>query len=497
MEIINGNKGHTACEVTKGGPCGYVIFGASGDLAARKLIPSLFSAFAAKRIPENFFVAGFGRSENNHEKFRNYAEAVLLNAYPGADRAKTGKFLKRLFYVTGTYDDIKAYEKLKDCFDSASVTFNTLGNGIFHLAVPPSAYSVICRGLSISGLVPRSAADSPYRRIIIEKPFGRDIQSARALQEEIEKYYDEKVIYRIDHYMGKEAIQNMLVFRFGNSIFGPLWNKSMIDSVQITVAETETVGHRGEFFDKTGLLRDMLQSHMLLLSAVMGIEPPRADADFRLRTCEFIRNTGKIPSGKSIIRGRYEGYENEQGVSPDSCTETMFALKLTPERGPLAGVPFYLRAGKALSAKETKVTVVFRENDSCVMCGDELARQPNILTFGIHPKQEITLTFMAKSPGSKMCTMPVPMHFSYAQNFGGEPLEDYANLILSCMEGDQTFFWKYDSVIAAWQAIEPVIKEWEACPLNEKTASLIRYARGSGWPEEITAITASDGRKWE
>ncbi len=490
-------KSISGCDVSRGGPCGYVIFGASGDLAARKLIPSLFSLYESGRVPENFFVVGFGRTNNDNEKFRNYAEASILSRYNSVKKIKLENFLKRLFYVTGSYENPDSYIKLKECFDSAGKVFNTEGNGIFHLAVPPSAYSEICRGLSESNLAGKTVKTGFFRRVIIEKPYGNDLKSAAELQLQMEKFFEERDIYRIDHYMGKEAIQNILSFRFANSIFGPIWNKDMIDSVQITVSETDTVGHRAAFFDKTGLIRDMLQSHILLLSALIGMEAPVKGDDIRQGIKRFIESIGKIHFDENVIFGSYKGYEKEKGVNGNSCTETMFALKFLPKEGVLKGVPFYIRAGKAMDKKETKVTVVFRDNESCLMCGSEIKRQKNILSFGIHPKQEIALTFMAKSPGSKMCTMPVSMSFSYAENFGGEPVEDYANLILSCMEGDQTFFWHYKSIVAAWKAVDDLIRKWEACPADDRRKNMIKYEKGSSWPVQVDGLTAADGKKWE
>ena len=517
MDILIEKTGAVKCEIVKAGPCGIVIFGASGDLAQRKLIPALYNIFKNHNVPENFFVLGFARSKISEKQFRKKI----------ADAAGTGKsngFIERCSYISGDYSDDNDYKKLKKKIAFLAEKYKTCGNIIFNLAVPPKLYPFIAEKLSINKLMENmtevqgssTAADTapchginkPFTRIMIEKPFGRDYDTAAALNRKLVKFFDEKQIYRIDHYLGKETVQNILVFRFANAMFEPLWNSRYIDNIQIIVTEELGVGTRAGYFDSTGIIRDMLQNHMMQLLALIAMEQPEkieaeAIRDKKNLVFNSIRPFDMTKIDEQVIRAQYKSgetgiaYRKEKGVLTDSCTETFFAAKMFMDNKRWQGMPFYLKAGKKLDKKETKIVVNFKDTDNCILCGhDTNLRSGNVLVFSIHPDQGIDLGFLAKLPGTKMCPGSLNMKFRYKEHFGFEAADDYETIVLDCMQGDQTLFWRRDGVESVWKLLTPVLKNWESCSVKEKKSKLYQYAAGSRGPEQADQFIEKDQRKW-
>ncbi|MFP4466566.1 MAG: glucose-6-phosphate dehydrogenase [Candidatus Goldiibacteriota bacterium] len=505
-------KAHSSCEIKRSGPCGYVIFGASGDLSVRKLLPAVFSLFEKKRVPGNFFVAGYSRTKMDDKAFRGIAEDAVYKAYPGASAEAVKDFVSRCYYVRGEYDSGEDYSKLKKTINELEKKYSTKGNMIFHIATPPFVYENILKGLSAAGLAEKeNTGDSFFKRIIIEKPFGRDSSSAKHLDDVIEERFTEKQIYRIDHYLGKETVQNIITFRFANTIFEPIWTNECVDNIQITVFEQESVGHRTGYFEKSGLLRDMFQNHILQLAALVGMERPDDLSPDSIRDgkVKFMSSIKPIARGdKDIIRAQYgrgtggpagtKAYREEEGADPKSCTETFFALKFFVENKRWKGVPFYVRAGKAMDEKTTRITIVFKKALPCPVCaGDgEETSEPNALIFSIHPQQGVFIDFAAKIPGSKNCMAPVEMKFNYKDIFGSQMNEDYATLILDCMTGDQTLYWRRDGMEISWNLVTPVLEKWESCTYDKKAGMMSIYPAGSSGPPEADEFIKKDGRNW-
>lgn len=510
---VNPTDNAQTCEIVTGGPCGYVIFGASGDLTRRKLLPAVFSLFRAKKIPDNFFLVGYARTAMDDHTVRKLLRESIRHAHGDISQSEIDTFARRCFYVTGGYDQKDGYLRLKSKIEQLEKKFATGGNLVIHIATPPILYATIVSLLGKNKLVQRGQHAPPFQRVIVEKPFGRDLASSVQLNKKLLVHLCERQIYRIDHYLGKETVQNILMFRFANQLFEPAWNRRYVDHVQITVAEEIGIGHRAGYFEPAGLLRDMFQNHMLQLAALVGMEPPvdlSADSirDERIKFMKSIHPFELDKLHRQLIRGQYgrgrdsrilkKAYREEQGVSHTSCTETYFAMKLKVNNSRWQGVPFYLQAGKRLEKKLTRITVVFKKVPHCMFNTDrtDLSPAPNVLIFEIQPRQEISLALQAKVPGLKMCLASLSMELDYRETFGARMDEDYSTLILDCMLGDQTLFWRKDAVETSWKLLNPVLEDWDRKNQKAKNDMLHFYPAGGWGPEAGHHFIERDGRSW-
>jgi glucose-6-phosphate 1-dehydrogenase len=489
------------------GPCTMVIFGAGGDLTKRKLIPALYNLAKDRLLSPRFALIGFSYDSLTTEAFREQLSKDIKEFEPEPVDAKLWDwFLERIYYVQGDFQDSAAYEKLRAQIAVAEKTHSTQGNRFFYLAVSPKFFAPVAKQLGQAGLT--QEIDGKWSRVIVEKPFGRDLHSARELNRELKQILNEQQIYRIDHYLGKETVQNLMVFRFANSIAEPLWNRQFIDSVQITAAETVGVEQRGGFYETAGALRDMVPNHLFQLLSLTAMEPPISfDADAVRDKQAEILHAIQVPKPEEVatsaVRGQYgEGmagaerlpaYRTEPRVSATSNTETYAALRLEIDNWRWAGVPFYLRTGKRLPRRATEIAIQFRRSPFVLFRKTKIADlQTNRLVIHIQPDEGISLRFGAKVPGPVMRLGLVNMEFDYARDFGSSHSTGYERLLYDCMIGDATLFQRADMVEAGWRVIQPVLEAWFAVPAER----FPNYAAGSWGPSEADDLLKRDGRAW-
>ena len=490
-----------------GDPCVMVIFGATGDLTKRKLIPALYNLDAGGLLSKQFAVVGLGRTKWTTDEFRRQmTEAIHEFATQSVDEALWQDFVGRLYYVQGDSQDAGTYQRLRAQLEEVDQQHSTRGNYFYYLAVMPELFSVVVEHLGEQGLVREEP--SHWRRVIIEKPFGHDLDSAKALNRDLSHVLSEAQIYRIDHYLGKETVQNILVFRFANGIFEPVWNRRYVDHVQITVAETIGVETRGAYYDQAGALRDMVPNHIMQLISLTAMEPPnsfaaRAVRDEQAKVLQAVHRLNPEEVLSQAVRGQYAagseggehvpGYRQEKNVAPDSRTETFAALKLSIDNWRWNDVPFYLRTGKRLPARVTEIAIQFKRAPSILFRDTPVERlSANRLVLHIQPDEGISLRFGAKIPGTVMRLGSVYMDFQYADYFGSTPSTGYERLLHDCMIGDATLFQRADMVEAGWEIVEPVLDIWHAVPPR----SFPNYAAGTWGPPEAMQLIERDGRRW-
>ena len=490
-----------------GDPCVMVIFGAAGDLTRRKLIPALYNLANEQLLSREFAVIGLARGPMSTEDFRNKVSQDIKQYATGpVDSDLWEWFVRRMYYIQGDFGDGQAYMRLRETLERVDKDHSTHGNYFFYLATAPDYFGPVIENLGKTGLLAEDNAH--WRRVIVEKPFGRDLDSARALNKQIQKVLDEKQIYRIDHYLGKETVQNILAFRFANGIFEPIWNRRYIDHVQISVAETVGVESRGGYYDQAGALRDMVPNHIMQLISLTAMEPPisfQADA-VRDEQAKILHAIQPLTSEEVLlrsVRGQYrEGivggqriptYRSEQDVPSDSRTETFVAMKLQIDNWRWADVPFYLRTGKAMPVRNTHIVIQFRRAPFVLFRDTPVENlTPNQLVLHIQPEEGISLRFAAKTPGAVMRLGTVDMNFEYADYFGVTPSTGYERLLHDCMIGDATLFQRADMVEAGWCVVNPVLDVWKALPPR----NFPNYAAGTWGPKESDDLIERDGRRW-
>ncbi|MGA2984162.1 MAG: glucose-6-phosphate dehydrogenase [Terriglobia bacterium] len=491
-------------------PCAMVIFGASGDLTERKLIPALFYLSRERMLPPGFSVVGCARTPHTDDQFRQEMSGAVkkfLHLTPESDAFVEG-FAKGLYYVVNNFSEPQAYQQLKNVLDRLDQERGTAGNRLFYAATPPSFFPVIVEQLGAAGLAKPKDPGKTWTRIILEKPFGRSLDSARDLNQIVTSVFEEDQVYRIDHYLGKETVQNLLVFRFANGIFEPFWNRRYIDHVQISVAEELGVENRGAYYEESGLLRDMIQNHVLQLLSLVAMEPPStfeatAVRDEKAKVMRALRPIRFERVPEFVVRGQYaEGfvggkkapaYRTEPKVSPASDTETYAAFKFFIDNWRWADVPFYLRSGKRLPKRVSEISIQFRRVPHLLFRGAGAEGiEPNILSIRIQPNEGISLKFCAKLPGTTMQIRAVEMEFLYGESFGAAPPTAYETLLLDCMLGDGTLFNRADAVDLSWELVDPILERWKQDGPN----GLALYAAGSWGPPEADDFIERDGRQW-
>jgi glucose-6-phosphate 1-dehydrogenase len=492
----------------KAPPCTVVIFGAAGDLTQRKLVPALYN-LANQRLltASGFATIGFARRELDDAGFREYLGGELRgHVGESFDDGVWSWLCTRTSYVSGNFDDPAAYERLAAQLERAQQEFGTAGNVLFYLATAPEHFGLVARMLKARGLLDQSGGR--WRRVIVEKPFGHDLASARALNRELQSELAESQLYRIDHYLGKETVQNLMVLRFSNAIFEPIWNRRYIDHVQITVAETLGVEKRGGYYDKAGALRDMVPNHIFQLISLVAMEPPisfQADA-VRDEQCKALRAMQPFTPAdvlSRVVRGQYAAgnagnktlpaYRAEHAVAPESTTETFVAMKLGIDNWRWSGVPFYLRVGKALPKRTTEISIHFRKPPMVLFRHTEVeSTKPNVLVVRIQPDEGIALTFGAKVPGAALRLGSVFMDFSYSDHFGSTPATGYERLLFDGMLGDQTLFQRADMVEASWAVVDPILDLWTKVLPHD----FPNYHAGTAGPVDADELLARDGRQW-
>jgi len=481
-------------------PCAVVIFGATGDLTRRKLIPALYNLCAARLLSEHFTALGVARRPLDAARFRADMRAAVdtYSRRPVAEAGHWDEFAAALDYVQGDFDDPATYERLRARLDQLDAERGLGGSRLFYLATSAEDFSVILHRLKAAGLI-HPAAGPAFSRVIVEKPFGRDLESARALNALVGRVLDESQTFRIDHYLGKETVQNILVFRFANSMFEPVWNRNYVDHVEITAAETVGVETRGHFYEHTGVLRDIVQNHLLEVLSLVAMEPPTTGGadDIRtekLKVLHALRQPWADTIEGDVALGQYRGYRQERDVASDSVTPTFAALRVFIDNWRWQGVPFYLRAGKRLEKRVTEVSLFMRAIPLCLFGRADVCEriEPNVLTLRIQPDEGIELRFASKIPGHDLAVGTVAMDMKYLEAFGGSPPEAYERLLLDAMRGDATLFSRRDAVEASWAWITPILEYFAAHPRTD----FPNYAPGSWGPAAADLIPGRDRRAW-
>ncbi len=487
------------------GPTSIVIFGASGDLTKRKLLPALYKLSRGQRLPARFSIFGVARTPYTDEEFRQqFRDSLTEFAGVEKDDDIIRSIAERMFYVAGDFGDPALYQKLKSRLEEADGGLGVL----YYLAVPPSVYPTAIEQLGANGLA--SPPPRGWRRVIIEKPFGVDLHSARELNATVHRHFSEEQVFRIDHYLGKETVQNLMVFRFANGMFEPVWNRRYIDHVQITAAETVGVERRASYYEGAGAVRDMVQNHLMQLMALVAMEPPTAFTaeSVRDRKMDALLSVQPIADPAEgpppVVRAQYghgwvagaevPGYRQEPGVNPASNTETFVAMRFRLDSWRWAGVPFYVRTGKRLPKRTTEIAIQFKRPPLEIFkrVSPMTSVAPNLLIVNVQPDEGISVRFEAKLPGSRMQLAPVMMHFRYGTAFGGGVPEAYETLLLDAMLGDATLFARHDFVEASWALITPVIDAWT----HDTAHPPVAYEAGEWGPSEADALMTRDGRRW-
>jgi glucose-6-phosphate 1-dehydrogenase len=487
-------------------PCTVVIFGASGDLTKRKLVPAIFKLVQERLIPAEFAVIGIARQQSSDEEFRAQMREAVTEY---GEEEKIGdevwqSFARGLFYRQGDFRDSASYENLRATLKQVDDERGTRGNHLFYLATAPSYFGLIAEELGKAKLA--EPQEGAWTRLIVEKPFGHDLESARKLNAELASVFKEEQVYRIDHYLGKETVQNLLVFRFANSIFEPLWNRQYIDHVQITNAEAIGVEGRGAYYEEAGVVRDMIQNHVFQVTSLIAMEAPASLSansvrDEKVKAMLAVRPIPPDRVDEYAVRGQYgagyvlgekvSGYREEPGVNPESSTETFAALKLYFDNWRWAGVPFYIRSGKRLPKRVTEIAIQFKDVPHRLFTETDAPLEPNVLVVRIQPNEGITLRFGAKLPGQATRIRWVNMDFRYGSSFGVEPPEAYERLLLDCMLGDSTLYARRDMTERGWEIVTPLLEAW-AAPAKD----FPNYAAGTPGPQSADELVERDGREW-
>src|SRR5688500_15459235 len=476
--------------------CVLVIFGASGDLTRRKLLPAVYNLIESSHLPDGFAILGVARPAIDEASYRaQMRERVADIEDEPLEADKWKRIEERLHYISGEFNDAALYAALAQALGDLTRRYGIPPNFLFYFAIPPDLFGIVARHLADAGLTVEAEG---WRRVIVEKPFGYDLDSARALNAALASGLQESQIYRIDHYLGKETVQNILAFRFANGIFEPIWNRRYVDHVQMTVAEEVGVESRGAYYDRAGALRDMVQNHMFQLLTLVAMEPRISCSaedvrNEKVKVLHAIQPLTPEDIRRHVVRGQYAGYAGEPKVAADTRTETFVAMRLLVDNWRWADVPFYLRTGKRLARRWTEIAVQFKRapfmlfRDTPVEC-----MNPNVLVIRIQPDEGISLSFDAKVPGPLERLGTVTMDFNYAEYFQAEPSTGYETLLYDAMTGDQTLFHRMDIVEAGWQIVEPVLRAWDA----DRARALPAYAAGSGGPAEADYLLDREDRRW-
>jgi glucose-6-phosphate 1-dehydrogenase len=489
------------------GPCAITIFGVTGDLSKRLLFPALYNLAQQKLLSEQFAVVGYAASEIDEQPLRDtIAEDLRRVIGPEADEATIRWVVSRLRYIASDFESDAGLRRLHEVLAEVDRDCGTGGNYLFYMATSPEYFLSLTKRLAVEGLT--DDGGGAWRRVIIEKPFGHDLESARALNRELLTVVRDDQIYRIDHYLGKETVQNVMVFRFANGVFEPIWNRRYIDHVQITVAETAGVERRGRYYDRTGALRDMVPNHMVQLLALTAMEPPSSFSatalqNEQVKVLEAVQPIDPVECPTCVVRGQYgrgtvgglpvPGYREEPYVDPHSLTETFVALKIVVDNWRWAGVPFYMRTGKRLRARKTEIMIQFRNAPLALFRHSGLSLpQPNSLVVGIQPQESISLVFQGKVPGPAIETSTVDMHFDYRRYFGMQNRTGYETLLYDAIIGDSTLFKRADTIEAGWAAIQPILRAWGL----GRGGDLHEYQPGSDGPDAASELIRRDGHDW-